>query len=88
MLRDNTMDWINGNGPKNCKVNLPEAMFNYSICTLADALAAFPNCRQGRGLTPLDRSLIIQEIVTKDGYRVQLIKNRLPGKNNWVQITY
>ena len=73
---------------RNCSVDLPRAMFDYTIKTVEDARRAFPNCREGRGLTPLDRSKIIVEIVTKEGYRVQLIKNSLPQYRNWVQITY
>lgn len=88
MLRDNTMDWIHDGINRNLKVNHPEAMYRYEIKTLADAQRLFPGCRQGRGLTPIDKTVILREVVTVDGYRVQLIKNSLPGKKDWVQITY
>jgi len=72
----------------NCAVNLPAAMFDHTIRTLEDARKAFPGAREGRGLTPIDRTKVIFQIVTTEGYLVQLIKNDAAGKNNWVQITY
>ena len=88
MLVNNTMNWITDGINRNCQLDLPSAMFDYSISTVEDARKQFPGCREGRGLTPLDRSKIIMEIRTPRGYLVQLIKNDLPGKRNWVQITY
>jgi hypothetical protein len=72
---------------KNCQVNLPESMFNFSLSSVEDARKAFPDCREGEGLTPLDRTAVLREY-RFGHYRVQLIKNNAPGKQNWVQITW
>ena len=88
MLVNNVNNWIDKRINRNCSIDLPSAMFDFSIKTVEDARKAFPGCREGRGLTPLDRTKIIMEIRTPRGYLIQLIKNDLEGKHNWVQITY
>ena len=67
--------------------DMPSCLFDFSIKTLEDARKAFPNIREGWGLSPLNRELILSEIKLQGGLRLQLIKNQLPGKSNWVQIT-
>ena len=67
--------------------DMPSCLFDFSISTLEDARKYFPNVREGWGLSPIDRSLILHAVNLRGGLQLQLIKNQLEGRPNWVQIT-